>query len=73
MGKARSTRPRGRARKARRSAPARRGRTSSARAIDAALAALAHEVRTPLTGILALSELIAASDLPARERGWAAA
>ena len=73
MGKARSTRPRGRARKARRSAPARTGRTSSARAIDAALAALAHEVRTPLTGILALSELIAASDLPPRERGWAAA
>src|ERR1700757_396075 len=36
-------------------------------------AALAHEVRTPLTGILALSELLAASDLPERERGWAAA
>jgi len=71
MGKARSTRPRGRARKVRR--PARARRTASARAIDAALAALAHEVRTPLTGILALSELIAASDLPPRERGWAAA
>jgi CheY-like chemotaxis protein len=40
---------------------------------EAALAAFAHEVRTPLTGILALSELLAASDLPERERGWAAA
>jgi CheY-like chemotaxis protein len=42
-------------------------------ATEAALAAFAHEVRTPLTGILALSELLAASDLPERERGWAAA
>jgi CheY-like chemotaxis protein/nitrogen-specific signal transduction histidine kinase len=42
-------------------------------AIEAALAAFAHEVRTPLTGILALGELLAASDLPERERGWAAA
>ena len=40
---------------------------------EAALAAFAHEVRTPLTGILALSELLAASDLPERERAWAAA
>ena len=43
------------------------------RAVESALAALAHEVRTPLTGILALGELLAASDLPARERAWAAA
>jgi CheY-like chemotaxis protein len=42
-------------------------------AIEAALAAFAHEIRTPLTGILALGELLAASDLPERERGWAAA
>lgn len=41
--------------------------------MEVALAAFAHEVRTPLTGILALGELLAASDLPARERGWAAA
>jgi CheY-like chemotaxis protein len=41
--------------------------------VEAALAALAHEVRTPLNGILALSELLAASGLPERERGWAAA
>src|SRR5262245_17407221 len=39
--------------------------------VETALAALAHEVRTPLNGILALGELLAASDLPARERGWA--
>jgi CheY-like chemotaxis protein len=43
------------------------------RALDVALAGLAHEVRTPLNGILALGELLAASDLPERERGWAAA
>ncbi|HEX2655316.1 MAG TPA: ATP-binding protein [Xanthobacteraceae bacterium] len=40
-------------------------------AIERALAALAHEVRTPLTGILALGELLAASELPERERRWA--
>ncbi len=40
--------------------------------VEAALAALAHEVRTPLNGILALAELLAASELPERERGWAA-
>jgi CheY-like chemotaxis protein/anti-sigma regulatory factor (Ser/Thr protein kinase) len=42
-------------------------------AVEAALASLAHEVRTPLTGILALAELLAASDLPERERAWASA
>jgi two-component system, sensor histidine kinase len=39
--------------------------------VETALAALAHEVRTPLTGILALGELLEASDIPARERQWA--
>jgi CheY-like chemotaxis protein len=38
-----------------------------------ALAGLAHDIRTPLTGILALSQLLHASDLPKRERGWAEA
>src|SRR5262249_38997265 len=52
---------------------AKRPRAPSGKATEAALAAFAHEVRTPLTGILALSELLAASDLPERERGWAAA
>ena len=62
-----------RARKVRRPARRPRNPAPSARAIEAALAAFAHEVRTPLTGILALGELLAASDLPDRERGWAAA
>ena len=43
-----------------------------AAAIETALAAFAHEVRTPLNGILAFGELLAASQLPERERGWAA-
>jgi two-component system, sensor histidine kinase len=34
---------------------------------------MAHDIRTPLTGILALSELLAASEMPDRERRWAAA
>jgi len=43
------------------------------RAIEATLAELAHEIRTPLTGILALGELLTTSELGERERGWAAA
>ena len=38
--------------------------------IETALAAFAHEVRTPLTGILAISDLLATSDLGERERRW---
>src|ERR1700748_2181577 len=45
----------------------------SARAIEATLADIAHEIRTPLTGILALGELLATSELGERERGWAMA
>ncbi len=41
--------------------------------IEAALAGIAHDIRTPLTGIVALAELLAASDLGAREREWASA
>src|SRR4029078_10000836 len=51
-----------------------RGKRKSAAAVpgmvDAALAAFAHEVRTPLTGILAISNLLATSDLDERERRW---
>jgi two-component system, sensor histidine kinase len=43
------------------------------RAIAATLADIAHEIRTPLTGILALGELLATSELGPRERGWATA
>jgi two-component system, sensor histidine kinase len=42
-------------------------------AIEAALAGIAHDIRTPLTGIVALAELLASSDLGAREREWAGA
>jgi CheY-like chemotaxis protein len=38
--------------------------------VETALAAFAHEVRTPLTGILAISDLLATSDLNERERRW---
>src|ERR1700722_8990041 len=43
------------------------------RAIETVLAGFAHDVRTPLTGILALSELLATSGLAERERRWIAA
>src|SRR5438309_11300883 len=49
-----------------------RSRRARAPAIEATLAALAHDIRTPLAGILALGELLATSDLGERERGWAA-
>jgi len=50
--------------------PARRG--PAARLTEAALAAFAHDIRTSLTGILALGELLASSNLGERERRWAA-
>ena len=56
---------------------ARRGRAprrrSGPEAREAALAAFVHEIRTPLTGILALAELLDASGLGERERRWVAA
>jgi CheY-like chemotaxis protein/nitrogen-specific signal transduction histidine kinase len=57
---------RGRARRRRRKPAA------GPRAVEAALAAFAHDVRTSLTGILALGELLATSNLGERERRWAA-
>jgi len=51
--------------------PKRPSRLPAARAMEAALAGIAHDIRTPLTGIVALAELLSASDLKARERGWA--
>jgi CheY-like chemotaxis protein/nitrogen-specific signal transduction histidine kinase len=51
----------------------RRSRAATPRAIETALAGVAHDIRTPLTGILALAELLAASDLGPRERQWATA
>jgi CheY-like chemotaxis protein/nitrogen-specific signal transduction histidine kinase len=49
--------------------PARRATVQPA--VEAALAAFAHDIRTSLTGILALGELLASSNLGERERGWA--
>ena len=48
-------------------------KTPSPRAIEAALAGIAHDIRTPLTGIVALAELLVSSDLGMREREWASA
>jgi CheY-like chemotaxis protein/nitrogen-specific signal transduction histidine kinase len=45
--------------------------TPPARAVEAALAGIAHDIRTPLTGIVALAELLASSDIGKREREWA--
>jgi len=50
--------------------PPRRG--AATRTTEAALAAFAHDIRTALTGILALGELLASSNLGERERRWAA-
>jgi CheY-like chemotaxis protein/nitrogen-specific signal transduction histidine kinase len=49
----------------------RRRPARSPHAIEAALAGIAHDIRTPLTGIVALAELLASSDLGKREREWA--
>jgi len=46
-------------------------KANDARAIQAVLAGIAHDIRTPLTGIVALAELLASSNLGAREREWA--
>jgi signal transduction histidine kinase/CheY-like chemotaxis protein len=64
-------------RRAKRKAKARRARRPSVRkqaspqAIEAALAGIAHDLRTPLTGMVALAELLASSGLGSREREWA--
>ncbi len=54
--------------------PARRRkrRRLTARDDEAVLAVFAHDIRTALTGILALGELLASSNLGERERRWAA-
>jgi len=49
-----------------------RRRAAAAPANEAALAVFAHDIRTALTGILALGELLASSNLGERERRWAA-
>ncbi|MGB8401006.1 ATP-binding protein [Bradyrhizobium sp.] len=73
----RTTRPRKRRPVTKRASAAQakpRGRRAPVKAasgmVEAALAAFAHEVRTPLTGILAISNLLATSDLDERELRW---
>ena len=58
------------ARVARRPKPP-KAQAPTVRAVEAALAGIAHDIRTPLTGIVALAELLASSDLGQREREWA--
>src|SRR5260370_23449562 len=48
----------------------RAAKTAAPGMVEAAVAAFAPEVRTPLTGILAISDLLATSDLDERERRW---
>jgi CheY-like chemotaxis protein/nitrogen-specific signal transduction histidine kinase len=48
----------------------RRKRATTPGMVETALAVFAHEVRTPLTGILAISDLLATSELGERERRW---
>jgi signal transduction histidine kinase/ActR/RegA family two-component response regulator len=49
---------------------ARKSAVATTGMVETALAAFAHEVRTPLTGILAISNLLATSELDERERRW---
>jgi CheY-like chemotaxis protein len=65
-----SRRGKGRARTARKSVVRRPRAGQPQRAVERVLAELAHDIRTPLTGIVALSELLAASELDDRERQW---
>jgi CheY-like chemotaxis protein/nitrogen-specific signal transduction histidine kinase len=59
-------------RKTRKRPPKKRpAKKPATRAVEAALAGIAHDIRTPLTGIVALSELLATSVVGTREREWA--
>src|SRR5215475_2677394 len=57
-------------RKTRRKAPR---RAAGTRPLELALAGFAHDIRTPLTGIIAIGELLSTSELGERERRWVAA
>lgn len=71
MRKRKASKPAGRRRAGVRvSRPSKGAAKSRYGSTDAAMAALAHEVRTPLTGLLAFAELLATSTLLERERAW---
>jgi CheY-like chemotaxis protein/nitrogen-specific signal transduction histidine kinase len=59
-------------RKAKSRRPALRPKGST-RGIETALAGFAHDIRTPLTGIIAIGELLSTSELGERERRWVSA
>ena len=69
---AKRTRARAGACKAKRKTTARPS-AGRVRAFELMVAGLAHDVRTPLTGILAAADLLSASNLGERERRWVAA
>jgi CheY-like chemotaxis protein/nitrogen-specific signal transduction histidine kinase len=50
-----------------------RNLATAAGGVEAALAGIAHDIRTPLTGIVALADLLSTSDLGQREHEWAQA
>src|SRR5262249_33052086 len=52
---------------------ARRRGAAATRPLEIALAGFAHDIRTPLTGIIAIGELLSTSELGERERRWVAA
>jgi CheY-like chemotaxis protein len=65
-------RPRSKQKSAAKPAPrSARKRQAGPRVEEAVLAVFAHDIRTALTGILALGELLASSNLGERERRWA--
>jgi signal transduction histidine kinase len=69
---AKRARVRAGARKAQRKTTARPS-AGRVRAFELMVAGLAHDVRTPLTGILAAADLLSTSNLGERERRWVAA
>jgi CheY-like chemotaxis protein len=73
MRKAKASKRKAKASKRRQAASsrARLPKAAAPAAIEAALAGIAHDIRTPLTGMVALAELLASSDLGPREREWA--
>jgi CheY-like chemotaxis protein/nitrogen-specific signal transduction histidine kinase len=48
-------------------------RRAPTRPLEIALAGFAHDIRTPLTGIIAIGELLSTSELGERERRWVGA